>query len=130
VLADVEGGRPDAVAIATGSEVALAVKAREILANEGIGLRVVSMPDLKTFEARAADYRASVLPAGVPRIAIEAGVTGSWHRLVGDSGRVVGIERFGESAPADKLFELFDLTAANIAAQVRELVTVAAGANR
>jgi len=130
VLADAEGGRPDAVAIATGSEVALAAKAREILAHEGIRLRVVSVPDLKTFDAQPAEYRASVLPAGVPRVAIEAGVTGSWHRLVGDSGRVIGIERFGESAPADKLFDLFGLTAANVAEQVRELVAVAAGADR
>ena len=122
VLADTEGGRPAAVAIATGSEVAIAMQARALLEAEGIALRVVSMPSLETFEQQDAAYRASVLPAGVPRIAIEAGVTAGWRGIVGDGGRVIGIDRFGESAPAGQLFELFGITAANLAAQVRELL--------
>ena len=125
VLADADNGRPDAVALATGSEVALAVEARKALAAEGIELRVVSVPSLETFEAQPADYRDHVLPRGVPRLAIEAGVTASWRGLVGEHGRVIGLDRFGESAPAGKLFELFGFTAANVAAQVRELVAAA-----
>ncbi|HZX90772.1 MAG TPA: transketolase C-terminal domain-containing protein, partial [Rudaea sp.] len=111
-----------AVAIATGSEVALATEARKALAAEGIQLRVVSVPSLETFDAQSADYRQFVLPLGVPRVAIEAGVSAPWHRLVGESGRVIGIDRFGESAPAGKLFELFGFTAANVARTVRDLV--------
>jgi transketolase len=122
VLADAPDGKPDAVAIATGSEVALAVEARATLAATGLQLRVVSMPALETFLAQPLAYREHVLPRGVPRLAIEAGVPAPWHRIVGEHGRVLGIERFGESAPAAKLFELFGLTAANVAQQVRELV--------
>jgi transketolase len=123
VLADADSGRPDAVVIATGSEVAIAMQARATLAGEGVGLRVVSMPSLEAFEQQDAAWRTSVLPEGVPRIAIEAGVTAGWRGVVGGTqGRVIGIDRFGESAPADKLFELFGITAANVARQARELV--------
>jgi len=122
VLADVDGGTPHAVAIATGSEVALAVAARKQLAADGVRLRVVSMPCLELFDAQRADYREYVLPRGVPRIAIEAGVSAPWHRLAGERGRVIGLDRFGESAPAGQLFELFGFTAANVAEQVRELI--------
>jgi transketolase len=122
VLADADNGKPDAVAIATGSEVALAVAARGMLAAEGIQLRIVSMPSIKTFDAQQAAYRDHVLPPGVPRVAIEAGVSAPWYRLVGERGRVIGIDRFGESAPAAKLFELFGFTATNVAQQIRELV--------
>jgi transketolase len=82
----------------------------------------VSIPSLETFDAQSADYREFVLPRGVPRIAIEAGVSAPWHRLAGEGGRVIGIDRFGESAPAGKLFELFGFTVANVAQNVRELV--------
>jgi len=122
VLAGATDGKPDAIAIATGSEVALATEARKTLAAEGIQLRVVSVPSLETFDAQPEDYRNFVLPPGIPRVAIEAGVTAPWHRLVGERGRVIGIDRFGESAPAGKLFELFGFTAANVARNVRELV--------
>jgi len=122
VLADAPSGKPDAVAVATGSEVALAVEARRALAADGIQLRVVSIPSLETFAAQSADYREYVLPTGVPRVAIEAGVTAPWYRVVGDGGRVIGIDRFGESAPAGKLFELFGFTAANVERTVRELI--------
>jgi transketolase len=122
VLADADDGKPDAVALATGSEVALAVAARATLAAEGIQLRVVSVPSLETFESQPADYREHVLPPGVPRLAIEAGVRAPWYRWVGDGGKVIGLDRFGESAPAAELFELFGFTAENVAQQVREMV--------
>jgi transketolase len=122
VLADAADGKPDAVAIATGSEVALAVEARATLAAEGLQLRVVSMPALETFLTQPPAYREHVLPRGVPRLAIEAGVPQPWHGLVGEHGHVLGIDRFGESAPAARLFELFGFTAANVEGQVRELI--------
>jgi transketolase len=130
VLADAENGRPDAVVIATGSEVATAVAARKTLAAENIQVRVVSMPSIETFDTQPASYREDVLPRGIPRLAIEAGVTAPWYRLVGESGRVIGIDRFGESAPAPQLFELFGFTPANVAANVRELVALARGVAR
>jgi transketolase len=122
VLADAVGGAPQAIAIATGSEVALAVAAQKQLAMGGLRLRVVSMPCLELFDAQRADYRDYVLPRGIPRVAIEAGVTAPWHRLVGERGRVIGLDRFGESAPAGQLFELFGFTVANVAHQVREMI--------
>jgi transketolase len=122
VLADAQDGKLDAVVIATGSEVATAVAARAALAVENIQVRIVSMPSIETFDAQPADYREHVLPRGVPRLAIEAGVSAPWYRLVGDGGRVIGIDRFGESAPAPQLFELFGFTPTNVAANVRELV--------
>jgi transketolase len=122
VLADADNGKPDAVAVATGSEVGLATEARKVLAAEGIQLRVVSMPSLETFDAQSVDYREFVLPRGIPRAAIEAGVSAPWYRLVGEGGRVIGIDRFGESAPAGQLFELFGFTVANVVHNVRELV--------
>jgi transketolase len=125
VLADDD--LPHVVAIATGSELALAMQARSVLAAEGIRLRVVSMPCVEVFAAQSSDYRDFVLPRGVPRIAIEAGSTTPWYRWVGADGAVIGIDRFGESAPAPQLFELFGLTAANVASRVRELVAGAHG---
>ncbi len=134
VLRDFAGtaGAARAVVIATGSEVPLALAARELLAGEGIDLRVVSMPSTSVFERQDAAYRAGVLPRGVPRTAVEAGVTWGWHRYVGaeddPSGAVVGIDRFGESAPAPVLFEHFAFTAAHVAAAVRG--TLAGGSPR
>ena len=115
-----------AVVIATGSEVALAVGAHEQLAKAGIAVRVVSMPCTSLFDRQNAAYRASVLPAGVPRIAVEAGVTGFWHKYVGavDDRRaaIVGIDRFGESAPAGVLFKHFGFTIEHVAAAVRRVL--------
>ena len=88
--------------IATGSEVCLAVAAAEALDSEGVGVRVVSLPCWGLFGAQDADYRDRVLPAGVPRVAVEAGATLGWERYVGD-GPVVGVDRFGASAPGDEL---------------------------
>lgn len=114
VLRD-SSGVPDIILIATGSEVALAVSAAEALAADGVNARVVSMPSTDVFDIQDAAYRESVLPAAVTaRVAIEAGVTETWWRYVGSHGRVVGLDRFGESAPAEELFEHFGFTTENI----------------
>ena len=126
VLAEADGGSPRAVIIATGSELQLAVEARELLRKEGIAVRVVSMPCTSLFDAQEAGYRAAVLPAGVPRVAVEAGVSDFWRKYVGaadsTSGAVVGIDRFGESAPAGELFKYFGFTAVNVAATVKQVL--------
>jgi transketolase len=119
VLADAVGCPPRAVIIATGSEVALALAARRLLAEEGVQVRVVSLPSTSVFDRQDEAYRAAVLPRGVPRVAVEAGVTDGWYRYVGLEGAVVGIDRFGESAPAGELFTLFGLTPEKVAAAVR-----------
>src|SRR5512134_3411331 len=107
VLSEAEGGKPQAVIIATGSEIGIAVEAQKLLAAKGKKVRVVSMPSTDTFDAQDAVYRDSVLPKGVKRVAVEAGVTAVWHKYVGLEGRVVGLDRFGESAPAGTLFKHF-----------------------
>jgi transketolase len=127
VLADFAGNESKrrAVIIATGSEVPLAVAARELLHGEGIDIRVVSMPCTQVFDRQDASYRAAVLPAGVPRIAVEAGATDGWRKYVGaiDDPRaaVVGIDRFGESAPAPVLFKFFGFTPEHVAEVVRSV---------
>ena len=114
VLIDSEGA-PELVLIATGSEVGIAVDAAKLLAAQGRRVRVVSMPCTSLFDAQDAAYRASVLPAGTKRVAIEAGSRDGWWRYVGLDGAVVGMDTFGASAPAKKLFEHFGITAANVA---------------
>ncbi|MDR3298556.1 MAG: transketolase [Candidatus Accumulibacter sp.] len=115
-------GAPQAVIIATGSEVALAVAARQTLAEKGIPVRVVSMPSSFVFDSQDAAYRAAVLPRGVPRVAVEAGVTGYWRYYVGLEGAVVGIDSFGESGPAAQLFEFFGVTAAQVVEAVESVI--------
>ncbi len=113
-------GTPDAIIIATGSEIALAV---EVAARLEQNIRVVSMPCTETFEAQDASYKESVLPAGVTaRVAVEAGVSDFWYRYVGLGGKVVGMDRFGESAPAGQLFEEFGFTVDNLSQVVQELL--------
>ena len=102
------------ILIATGSEVELALKAIEPLAREGIGARVVSIPSTTVFDKQDAEYRERVLPHGVRRVAIEAGVSDFWRKYVGLEGGVVGIDTFGESAPAGVLFKHFGLTAEGV----------------
>jgi transketolase len=109
-------GTPDCVLIATGSEIGLTVEAARLMSEQGKRVRVVSMPCTSLFDAQDADYRASVLPPGVRRVAIEAGSRDGWWRYVGLDGAVVGMDTFGASAPAGKLFEHFGFTAANVAA--------------
>jgi transketolase len=120
VLAD--AGNPAAVIIATGSEVALATAAQRMLSEKGIGVRVVSMPSTDLFDRQDPAYRSSVLPEGIPRVAVEAGVTDFWRKYVGLEGAVVGIDRFGESAPAAQLFEYFGITAEAVVAAVENMV--------
>jgi transketolase len=119
VLAD--AAMPRAVLIATGSEVQCALGAQKLLAGEGIAVRVVSMPSTSVFDRQPEDYRKAVLPPGVPRVAVEAGVSDFWRKYVGLEGRVVGLDRFGESAPAGDLFKHFGFTAENVAAAVRKV---------
>ncbi|MGE0556899.1 MAG: transketolase [Burkholderiales bacterium] len=122
VLAEAAGGAPRAVIIATGSEVAVAMAAQQALAGAGIAVRVVSMPCTQLFDGQDAAYRDSVLPRGVPRVAVEAGVTDYWRKYVGLEGAVIGIDRYGESAPAGELYKYFGITADNVAAAVRALL--------
>ena len=119
VLADAAGGAPRAVIIATGSEVAIALAAQQALAAAGVAVRVVSMPCTSIFDRQDAAYRDGVLPRGVPRVAVEAGVTDYWRKYVGLEGAVIGIDRFGESAPAGELYQFFGITAEHVAAAVR-----------
>ena len=116
VLKDCDG-KPDAIIIATGSEVALATGAAEALSGKKI--RVVSMPSVDAFEAQDDAYRASVLPAGVPAVAVEAGVTALWYKY---ADKVVGIDRFGESAPAGELFKEFGFTVENVVTAVNSVL--------
>ncbi|HLT89667.1 MAG TPA: transketolase [Woeseiaceae bacterium] len=118
------GDAPELVLIATGSEVALATGAAEVLAREGRAVRVVSMPCVELFEAQPAEWRDAVLPPAVTaRVVIEAGVTAGWWRIAGSEGRVIGIDRFGESAPAKQLFEHFGFTVDNVVEVARELLS-------
>jgi transketolase len=111
-----------AILIATGSEVELAMKAADALAGEGVAVRVVSMPSADVFERQDAAYKASVLTRGTPRVAIEAGVTDFWYKYVGLDGAVVGIDTFGESAPAPVLFKHFGFTVENVVAKVKSVI--------
>jgi transketolase len=122
VLRDAAEAR--AVLIATGSEVGLALAARDLLAEHGVAVRVVSMPSTTVFDRQDDAYKRNVLPGHLPRIAVEAGVTDFWWKYRCDA--VVGIDRFGESAPAPQLYELFGLTPANVADTVRAVLQRAA----
>ena len=115
-------GAPKVVLLATGSEVDLALKAQAKLADEGIPVRVVSMPCTNIFDRQDAAYRASVLPKGVPTVAVEAGVTDGWYKYVGLEGAVIGLDRFGESAPAGALFKEFGFTVENVVETVKGVI--------
>ncbi len=112
--------KAQAVIIATGSEVQLALKAQELLATKKIAVRVVSMPSNTTFDRQTAEYKSSVLPAGLPRIAVEMGVTDGWWKY--GCAAVVGIDTYGESAPAPVLFKHFGFTAENVAETVQKVL--------
>jgi len=120
VLSD--AASPKAVILATGSEVSLAMAAQKQLADAGIAVRVVSMPSTSVFDRQDATYRDAVLPKGVRRVAVEAGVTDYWRKYVGLEGAVVGLDRFGESAPAGELFKFFGLTAEAVVAAVKRVI--------
>jgi transketolase len=117
VVSDAPG--PRAVIIATGSEVSIALEAQKQLAAAGTPVRVVSMPSTSVFDRQDADYRNSVLPAALPKVAVEAGVSDYWRKYVGTEGAVVGIDRYGESAPAGDVFKHFGFTPDNVIKAVR-----------
>jgi transketolase len=124
VLSEAAAGRIDALLLATGSELSLAVEAQGLLAERGINARVVSMPCWEVFAQQDAAYRAEVLPAEVrARVSIEAGVTLGWERWVGDEGDSIGIDnRFGASAPYQTIMKELGFTAENVAARVQDVV--------
>ncbi|MGW5327861.1 transketolase [Streptomyces sp. NPDC004014] len=126
VLMEADGGEPQVVLIATGSEVHVAVEARERLQAEGVPTRVVSMPCVEWFEEQDQGYRDSVLPPSVKaRVAVEAGIGLTWHKYVGDAGRIVSLEHFGASADGKVLFREFGFTAENVADKARESLAAA-----
>jgi transketolase len=122
VLADADGGAPKAVLISSGSEVALILQAREKLQAQGIPTRAVSMPSMELFAKQPASYREQVLPNGAKKLSIEAASPESWYRWVGSDGIVMGLNRFGASAPYEKIFEELGLTVDEIVANVKGLV--------
>ena len=109
---------PQVILIGTGSEVWPALDAAKLLAAEGIRARVVSLPSWKIFEEQSADYKASVLPAGVPKLAVEAGATLGWWKYVGENGDVIGLDRFGASAPGPVVLKSW-ASPGNVAAKAR-----------
>ncbi len=115
-------GKAQAIIISTGSEVDLAIKAQAVLAAAGINVRVVSMPSSNVFDNQDQAYKDSVLPKGMKRIAVEAGVTHGWYKYVGLDGAVIGMDCFGESAPAPELFKHFGFTVDNVVATVKKVI--------
>jgi transketolase len=123
ILVDPPGGKPQVILIATGSEVSVAIGAQTLLAEKGVAARVVSMPSWEIFERQSPEYRASVLPPGVSaRVAVEAGSPLGWYKYVGTTGDVVGMTRFGASAPGKVNFEKFGFTPENVAAHALALL--------
>ncbi|MGA9384550.1 MAG: transketolase C-terminal domain-containing protein, partial [Candidatus Sulfotelmatobacter sp.] len=124
VLADAAGGRPDVILMATGSEVSLCVDAYERLKEEGVAARVVSMPSWGIFEQQDAAYKESVLPSSVTaRVSVEMAATFGWERYVGMKGRMIGMHRFGASAPLKDLLKFFGFTADAVVAEARKAMT-------
>ncbi len=122
ILSEATNGKPQAIIIATGSEIGLARAAQKELIKENIMVRVVSMPCTNIFDRQDRAYRESVLPKGVRCVAVEAGVTDGWYKYVGSDGEVVGMNTFGESAPANKLFEHFGFTISNVVNAVKKIL--------
>lgn len=126
IIADADNGRPDVILLASGSEVEIAVSARALLAKEGVTARVVSVPCQELFDKQPLAYREQVLPPDIrARVAIEAGATQGWWKYVGLDGDVVGLDRFGASAPAKTLYEKFGLTAENVTARALTVLSKA-----
>ncbi len=122
ILSDAVDKKPHAIIIATGSEVGLAMDAQKALAEANIQVRVVSMPCTNLFDRQDAEYQESVLPKGIKRVAVEAGIVDYWHKYVGLEGAVVGMTTFGESAPAGDLFKHFGFTVENVANTVKSII--------
>jgi transketolase len=123
-----DAANPQVILIGTGSELWPAFDAAKLLAAEGIAARVVSFPSWRLFEEQSEEYKASVLPADVPKIAVEAGATLGWWKYVGKDGDVIGLDRFGASAPGPKVFAELGFTAENVAARAKALIQQAVGA--
>jgi transketolase len=122
VLREAEGGKPALILVGTGAEVGLVLQAADRLACEGVAVRCVSMPSWERFDAQDEAYRHSVLPPNVPKLAVEAGSPQGWHRYVGDTGAVIGVDRFGASAPGDILLEKYGFTVGNVCTRARALL--------
>jgi transketolase len=123
ILSEAEGGQPEAILIATGSEVHIALVAQDLLRETGIEVRVVAMPSCELFNKQSIAYQREILPSKVTkRVAIEAGSTFGWRRWVGDDGMVIGIDYFGASAPCDDLYQHFGITAENVRKAVHGLI--------
>lgn len=122
ILSEAADGKPRAIIIATGSEVALAMAAQKTLADEGVHVRVISMPCTNLFDRQDRVYQETVLPKGVKRVAVEAGVTDCWRKYVGLEGEVVGVDTFGESAPAEVLFKHFGITTENVVSAIKRII--------
>jgi transketolase len=114
--------KPQVILIGAGAEVWVCVEAAKLLAADGIAARVVSFPSWKIFEEQSAEYKASVLLTGVPKLAVEAGVTVGWWKYVGLDGDVIGLDRFGASAPGPRVLAELGFTAENVAAHAKKLV--------
>jgi transketolase len=128
IISEPQGGKPDLILIGTGSEVHLALEAQLQLAELGVHARVVSMPSWELFAVQTDSYQASVFPETLKaRIAIEVGSTLGWERWVGDQGKIIGLDRFGASAPANQLLAAFGFTAENIVKTALTLTTEQAG---
>jgi transketolase len=123
ILSEAEGGKPDIILIASGSEVEIVLQAAEMLAEKNLAVRVVSMPSWELFEAQSEDYRHQVLPTDIrAKIAVEAASPQGWERYVGEMGQIVALNRFGASAPYKVLYEQFGITAERIAEKATALV--------
>ena len=128
MLLDVDGGQPDVVLVATGSEVQLAVRARELLSDRGVRARVVSMPCREWFDEQDASYRETVIPPVVKaRVSVEAGIGQGWRDVVGDHGRIVSIEQYGASADYERIFRELGLTADAVADAAEDSIRAAGG---
>jgi len=122
VLAEPKWVEPEVALIATGSEVELAMDAKTALADDGIAARVVSMPSWELFDAQSEEYRQSVLPPDMPRVAIETGSSLAWARYLGNQGVMIGLDHFGASAPYETIYEKFGFSVGNIVKITRELL--------
>jgi transketolase len=128
VLLDTDGGLPDVVLVGTGSEVQLAVQARDILAQSGVRARVVSMPCREWFDAQESSYRETVIPPTVKaRVSVEAGIAQGWRDVVGDNGRIISLEHYGASADYERIYREFGITAEAVAAAAEDSIRVATG---
>jgi transketolase len=119
------GDKPAVVLVATGSEVSLVVDAAKALESEGVKARVVSMPSWKIFEEQADEYKASIFPDNVPKLAVEAGASLGWWKYVGKDGGVIGVDKFGASAPGKINFEHYGFTVENVVAQAKKIIAKA-----